>query len=61
MALGRGGITIVSNATKISHPTIRCGIKEINNPETILKDRIRKAGGGRRILEDKDKTLKADR
>jgi len=60
MALGRGGITIVSNATKISHPTIRCGIKEINNPETILKDRIRKAGGGRRILEDKDKTLKAD-
>lgn len=60
MALGRGGITIVSNATKISHPTIRCGVKEINNPETILKDRIRKAGGGRRILEDKDKTLKAD-
>jgi len=60
MALGRGGITIVSNATKISHPTIRCGIKEINNPETILKDRIRKVGGGRKILEDKDKTLKAD-
>ena len=60
MVLGKGGITLVSKATSTSHPTIRRGIKEINNPETIPKDRIRKGGGGRKTLEENDKTLRAD-
>ena len=60
MALGTGGITLVAQATGISHPTIRRGIQEIQHPEMLEKDRIRKKGGGRKTLEKKDATLKAD-
>lgn len=60
IALGKGGITLVSKATGISHPTIRHGIREINNPETIAKDRIRQEGGGRKTLEESDETLRRD-
>jgi len=60
IALGKGGITLVSKATGISHPTIRRGIREINNPETITNDRIRQEGGGRKTLEESDETLRRD-
>ena len=60
LAIGASGITLVSKATNISHPTIRRGIKEIHNPETIVANRIRKEGGGRKALEKTDKTLTAD-
>ncbi len=47
-ALGRGGISAVSRATGIDRNTIAKGLKEIESPETLTPERIRREGGGRR-------------
>lgn len=60
LVIGRAGISIVSRATGISRPTIMAGCNEINNPETITQERIRRQGGGRKRTVDKDKTFKSD-
>ena len=63
-ALGRGGISLVSNATGVSRRAIRIGKEELRNLElgrndlTGLPDQgIRKPGGGRKKTVDKDPTL----
>jgi hypothetical protein len=52
LKLGRGGITIVSRALRISRNTIRRGIQEIATGQAALSlradARIRKSGGGRK-------------
>ena len=49
--IGWGGITTVSKITGISPTTIRKGMQEIENPETLdLSGRIRKQGGGRKKI-----------
>ena len=48
ISLGHGGISIVSHATSMSRTTIRKGIKEINNKESLTPNRIRREGGGRK-------------
>ncbi len=52
MKLGRGGITIVSQALRISPNTIKRGIQEIATGQADLNAnanaRIRKPGGGRK-------------
>src|SRR5579871_5557262 len=52
MKLGRGGITIVSKALRISPNTIKRGIQEIANGQADSYSnpsaRIRKRGGGRK-------------
>ena len=56
--LGFGGVTAISEASGISRPTIILGKKEIN--EEIIKlphDRIRKKGGGRKKLFEKQPRL----
>lgn len=45
---GRGGVTLVSEATGISRPCISRGIKEIEQGKAGEKDRLRKEGGGRK-------------
>lgn len=60
LPLGRGGITIVSKATGVSFPTIRRGIEEIKKPRSIVKNRIREKGGGRKPLHKTDKKLRKD-
>jgi DDE family transposase len=59
IAFGYGGISAVSRATGISRPTIIAGIKEVKTgyDNTSAMDRIRKNGGGRKKLEDKDEQL----
>lgn len=65
-ALGRGGITLVSQATGLSPKTIRVGIRELEiEPDRPLKHtrkscRIRGEGGGRKRLIDLDPTLISD-
>ncbi|MBN2603418.1 MAG: ISAzo13 family transposase [Candidatus Thermoplasmatota archaeon] len=59
-ALGYGGILQVHKVTGISRPTIIKGLKELNNKENISGDRVRRKGGGRKKLTDKDSTLLAD-
>lgn len=66
IALGRGGISRVSQATGLSPKTIKAGIIELEQqPASTLKntwrkERIRVPGGGRKRREDSDPTLIAD-
>jgi transposase len=50
LALGRGGITMVSKATNIHRNTIAAGVKELSDPNAPTDDRQRREGGGRRTL-----------
>lgn len=59
-AIGFGGVSLVSKATGIARNTISRGMRELDSPETIEKDRIRKPGAGRKRLVEKDRALKPD-
>ena len=52
LSYGYGGITKVSEISGVSIPTIRQGINEIRTGQSIENGRIRKAGGGRKSVED---------
>lgn len=52
MSYGYGGISKVSEISGVSIPTIRRGIKEIESGEAVGNGRVRKAGGGRKSVED---------
>jgi hypothetical protein len=66
LALGRGGISAVAAATKLSRPTIRRGIAELQGGDHSLGDaapdhpRIRRPGGGRCSVVASDRTLLRD-
>ena len=51
-SLGRGGVSAVARATKMSRTTIHAGLKELDNEETVKK--IRRAGAGRKSLAKTD-------
>src|SRR3990172_2355727 len=63
-SLGRGGITQVSEATSLSRTTIYVGVSELESGEadiaTRLPGKIRRAGGGRKKLREKDPSLLKD-
>jgi hypothetical protein len=59
-AIGRGGLIRVSMATKLSLPTIRRRLKELEKGSPLDPHRIRRAGGGRKRVTDKDPTLLED-
>jgi hypothetical protein len=46
--LGRGGISVVHQATGISRPTIHKGIYELTHPTVLTPHQSRHAGGGRK-------------
>ena len=58
--IGRGGDTIVCEATGISRVTIGKGKKELSEQPEGTKKRIRKIGGGRKRLMDKNPALMKD-
>src|SRR3954452_3233991 len=66
LALGRGGISLVSVATGLSRPTIRRGLTELNttrdDSQGIESDRarIRRPGAGRPRLTASDRSLLDD-
>lgn len=65
LAMGRGGISAVAEATGMSRTTIRKGICEIEEeyPELVEEvghGRIRRPGGGRHRLTEEDPTLQRD-
>jgi hypothetical protein len=52
LAIGRGGITLVSRVTGLSYPTIHKGIVELRTTAvTLATGRIRRIGGGRKKVE----------
>ena len=59
-AIGKGGISSVCKATGISRPVIRQGIAELKDPASLAPGRIRRKGGGRKKVVDKDASLKSD-
>lgn len=57
---GYGGISQVALISGSSWKTIKRGIRELESAERLPKGKSRKSGGGRRKLQDKDKSLVAD-
>jgi hypothetical protein len=60
ITIGRGGDTIVSEATGISRVTISKGKKEVKGEVVISPGRIREAGGGRKRLIKKHPNIVKD-
>ena len=59
-AVGYGGITAVSATTGIAASTIGRGLKKLTAPDTLASDRVRRSGGGRKLLVAKNATLLGD-
>jgi transposase len=57
---GRGGQAAVIRATGLSHETVRRGMREIESGESVEAGRVRRAGGGRKALSERDPTLLAE-
>lgn len=47
-ALGRGGMALVSRATGLAYNTIARGVRELDDPEPMDPQRVRRPGGGRK-------------
>jgi len=60
LALGRGGISAVARATRMSRPVIRLGVGELEDPQTVVKGRVRRPGGGRKRIVESDSGLVGD-
>jgi hypothetical protein len=65
LALGRGGVTWVAQATGVSRKRIGAGIRELRELATPPtppppSQRIRRPGGGRKRASERDPTLLAD-
>ncbi len=60
MAVGHGGITLLSEITGLTRTTITLGCKELQEENSLLDKRLRKEGGGRKRIIDKDPTIKPD-
>src|SRR5438034_8484893 len=59
--LGRGGIKLVHQATKLSQTTIIRAMKEFEGPGGLPDaDRVRRAGGGRKKRETADPAILRD-
>jgi transposase len=62
LAIGRGGVSIVSRATGMSRGAVQAGVAELKQPKRkrLAAGRIRKPGGGRKRTVDVDPTLRSD-
>jgi hypothetical protein len=62
LAIGRGGVSIVSRATGMSRGTIQAGVTELKQParKRTAAGRIRRPGGGRKRTVDLDPSLRSD-
>jgi transposase len=59
-AIGYGGVTAVHKATGVSRPTITNGLNELKRKKSFNLTQLRKAGGGRKKLTEKDSSLLKD-
>ncbi len=60
LAIGWGGVSMVSRATGLSRPVISQGIKELQEGTKAGEGRIRRKGGGRKSNVSKDPSLSDD-
>ncbi len=59
-SLGHGGVSAVARATGISRNTIPQGMKELELPEVLAPERVRRGWGGRKRASVFEATLKGD-
>jgi hypothetical protein len=59
-ALGRGGIALVARVTGLARSTIARGIRELDSSKPLDQARVRRPGGGRKRLGQKDPRLLTD-
>jgi hypothetical protein len=63
LALGWGGVTTVAVATGLARNTVLAGLREVRHrrryPRTKISARIRRAGGGRKLLTQTDPGLES--
>ena len=57
LAVGRGGISVVSRACGLSRKAIAKGIEEIEGGRALAPGRIRRPGAGRKKLTERDPRL----
>jgi hypothetical protein len=60
LELGHGGIKAVAQATGLGERTVRRGCQEVRHPPVLARPasrRMRRAGGGRKALQNHDPTL----
>src|SRR6266436_1527086 len=60
MAIGWGGISLVSRATGLARQVISAGIKELQEGQRAGEGRIRRIGGGRKSTVSKDPRMRED-
>ena len=58
--MGRGGILYVCKLTGMSHHTVIKGMKEVRNTKKPQTIRLRKEGGGRKKIIDKNPNVKKE-
>lgn len=56
----RGGISHVCNISKASWKTVQRGVRELKTKEKLPDGKVRRAGGGRKKLKEKDQSLVDD-
>jgi hypothetical protein len=59
-SIGRGGVSRVARATGVSRRAIASGLAELQAPDDLRSDRVRRAGGGRKRAVEIDSTLRSD-
>ena len=59
-AAGHGGVSAVMRATGIARSTIGRGLRELRGERTIIGERVRRPGGGRKLLIETDASLLDD-
>ena len=57
--LGRGGITLVARATGMSRQTVYDGLADLDDRTGLAAGRVRRPGGGRKRLVERDRGLAA--
>jgi hypothetical protein len=60
VSLGRGGISRVARVTGVSRGRVSRGIQDLLGEDGLDSSRVRKPGGGRKKLTEKDPTLLSD-
>jgi transposase len=59
-AAGHGGVSAVMRVTGLARSTIGRGLRELRGERTIISDRVRRPGGGRKLLIETDASLLDD-
>jgi len=60
VAYGAGGEGRIANLLGMSNRTVRRGMQEVQQSETVEPRRVRRVGGGRKRATDKDPELRSD-